>query len=181
MYRKPVVLDEIAYEGNIQYGWGNISGEEMVRRFWEAVCRGGYPGHGETYINNEDILWWSHGGKLYGESHKRFHLLFQVMQETPGIGLAPLEGHEWDEVCAVPQEEVDRMVKSYYLFYYSFMRPSFREYYFDDETEYEVKVIDTWEMKVENRGIFKGRFRVELPGKSYMAVQMKMYDGGKIK
>ena len=40
-YRKPVVLDEIAYEGNIQYGWGNITGEEMVRRFWEAACRGG--------------------------------------------------------------------------------------------------------------------------------------------
>ena len=64
-------------------------------------------------------------------------------------------------------------VKSYYLYYYSFMRPSFRDYYFDDETEYEVKVIDTWEMTVENRGVFKGKFRVELPGKPYMAVQMK--------
>lgn len=39
-YRKPIVMDEIAYEGNIQHGWGNISGEEMLRRFWEAACRG---------------------------------------------------------------------------------------------------------------------------------------------
>ena len=39
-YKKPVVLDEIAYEGNIQHGWGNISGQEMTRRFWEALCRG---------------------------------------------------------------------------------------------------------------------------------------------
>ena len=34
-YHKPVILDEICYEGNIQFGWGNISGEEMTRRFWE--------------------------------------------------------------------------------------------------------------------------------------------------
>ena len=42
-FGKPVVLDEIAYEGNIQHGWGNITGEEMVRRFWEGAVRGGYP------------------------------------------------------------------------------------------------------------------------------------------
>ncbi len=36
-YRKPVVLDEIAYEGNIQHGWGNITAEEMTRRFWEKL------------------------------------------------------------------------------------------------------------------------------------------------
>ena len=59
-------------EGDIQHGWGNLTGEEMLRRFWEAACRGGYPGHGETYLNKENILWWSHGGKLHGESHKRF-------------------------------------------------------------------------------------------------------------
>lgn len=172
-YQKPVVLDEIAYEGNIQHGWGNISAQEMLRRFWEAVCRGGYPGHGETYLHEEDILWWSHGGQLHGESHKRFHLLYQIMKETPGLGLAPYEKCGWDEVCAVPEEEFMSPVKSYYLYYYSFMRPSFREYYFDDETAYEVKVIDTWEMTVESKGIFTGKFRVELPGKAYMAVQIK--------
>ena len=32
-YKKPIILDEIAYEGNIQHGWGNISGKEMTRRF----------------------------------------------------------------------------------------------------------------------------------------------------
>lgn len=31
-YRKSVVLDEITYDGNIQHGWGNISGEELIRR-----------------------------------------------------------------------------------------------------------------------------------------------------
>ena len=172
-YHKPAVLDEIAYEGNIQHGWGNISGEEMLRRFWEAVCRGGYPGHGETYMSDDDVLWWSHGGILHGESHKRFHLLHQIMEETPGIGLAPYDRCGWDEVCAVPESEKWSAVKSYYLYYYSFMRPSFRDFYFDDDTSFTVRVIDTWNMTVEDRGVYKGKFRIELPGRPYMAVQIR--------
>lgn len=172
-FKKPVVLDEIAYEGNIQHGWGNISGQEMLRRFWECVCRGGYPGHGETYMNPDDVLWWSHGGKLRGESHKRFHLLYQIMQDTPGVGLAPYNKCSWDEVCAVPESEGIFPVKSYYLYYYSFMCPSFRDYYFDEDTEYRVKVIDTWDMTVKDCGIHKGHFRIELPGKQFVAVQIK--------
>lgn len=171
-YRKPVVLDEIAYEGNIQHGWGNISGQEMLRRFWEAACRGGYPGHGETYMSPDDILWWSHGGRLHGESYKRFQLLHDVMCETPGIGLKPYH-LSWDEVCAVPEETLDKPVKDYYLFYYSFMQPSFREYHFDEESKFQVKVIDTWNMTVDDRGIFQGKFKVALPSRPYMSVQVK--------
>jgi hypothetical protein len=173
-YKKPVVLDEIAYEGNIQHGWGNITGEEMVRRFWEAVLRGGYPGHGETYLNEKDILWWSHGGVLHGESHKRFAFLLQIMRQTPGIGLCAYEKSSWDEVCAVPEDTASRFskVKDYYLYYYSFMRPSFREFYMDDETEFMVSVLDTWETTVKEIGIRKGRFRVDLPAKQYMAIQL---------
>ena len=42
-----------------------------------------------------------------------------------------------------------------------------------DSTEYEGKVIDTWKMTAENRGIFKDGFRIEFPEKPYMAVQVK--------
>lgn len=171
-YKKPVVLDEIAYEGNIQYGWGNITPEEMVRRFWEAVCRGGYPGHGETYFSEDDVLWWSHGGVFHGESWKRMKFLHQIMCETPGIGLAP-KNREWDEVCAVPEEWSKAQETGYHLMYYSFMRPSFREYYFDDENEYEAEVIDTWNMTIEKAGTFRGHFRVKLPGRQYMAVRVR--------
>lgn len=148
---------------------------EMVRRFWEAACRGAYPGHGETYMNEDDVLWWSHGGVLHGESHKRFGFLHQIMCETPGIGLAPYEKCGWDEVCGVPEESTQkyRMVKDYYLFYYSFMRPSFREYHFDDESRFQVNVIDTCNMTMEDRGVFSGKFKVELPGREFMAVQIK--------
>lgn len=176
-YRKPVVLDEIAYEGNIQHGWGNISAEEMVRRFWEAACRGGYAGHGETYLSPDRILWWSHGGILHGESWKRLGFLHEILCQTPGLGLRPYEKCGWDEVAAVPEDTgmSFRPVKDYYLIYYSFMRPSFREYYFDDTTEFELRILDTWNMTVTDAGIVKGKFRVELPGKPYMAIQLKRH------
>lgn len=175
IYKKPIVLDEIAYEGNIQHGWGNISGKEMTRRFWEAALRGGYPGHGETYMNDKDVLWWSHGGVLRGESHKRFQFLYDILLQTPGIGLCPCEKSPWDEIWAVPEESAQKVkkVKDYYLMYFSFMQPSFKEYYFDDESEFEVNVIDTWNMAIESRGVCKGRFKVELPGRQYMAIQIK--------
>lgn len=171
-FRKPIVLDEIAYEGNIQHGWGNISGEEMVRRFWEAVVRGAYPGHGETYMSPDNVLWWSHGGKLRGESWKRFDFLHSIMCETPGIGLAPAV-REWDDICAVPEDALLAQKTGYQLYYYSFMRPSFREFYFDEETEYRVEVIDTWNMTIEDCGVHHGKFRINLPGRAFMAIRMK--------
>nr|WP_225963634.1 hypothetical protein [Nonomuraea angiospora] len=62
---KPAVLDEISYEGDLGRRWGNIPGQELVRRFWECATRGGYPGHGESYVNNGDRAWLSRGGTLY--------------------------------------------------------------------------------------------------------------------
>jgi hypothetical protein len=115
------VLDEIAYEGNIQHPWGNISGKEETRRFWEAACRGGYAGHGETYMHPEEILWWSHGGELHGESQERLKFLLRILKETPGHGLAPMQSG-WDDIAAKVESTTPNGVAEYYLFYYSFMR-----------------------------------------------------------
>lgn len=79
-YGKPCVLDEIAYEGNLPFGRGNISGEEMTRRFWEAYTRGGYGQHGETYENENGVIWWSHGG-AEGGSPARIQFLLDIMEE----------------------------------------------------------------------------------------------------
>lgn len=170
-YQKPIVFDEMAYEGNIQYGWGNITAEELVRRFWEAICRGGYGGHGETYISDDNILWWSHGGILNGESCRRIEFLRKILEQAPTGGLAP-KAISWDEVCAVPENSFEAELTGYHLFYYSFMRPSFREYFFDNDTEYSVEVIDTWNMTVDRIGIFKGKFSVELFSRQFMAVRV---------
>lgn len=76
------------YEGNIQYAWGNISPQELVRRFWEALCRGGYGGHGETYIDDRAV-WWSHGGELKGDSPERIAFMRKILEEAPDGGLRP--------------------------------------------------------------------------------------------
>jgi hypothetical protein len=169
-YGKPVVWDEIAYEGNIDMGWGNISGQELTRRFWEASLRGGYAGHGETFVDPEnDILWWSHGGELHGESPERIKFLHKILCETPGLGLRRGEG-AFDEVVGVPDMPFNQE-GGYEIHYYGFGRPSFRD--FRKEGNWQVEVIDTWEMTVTDMGVYTGKFRVKLPGKEYMAVRLR--------
>ena len=143
----------------------------MIRRFWEGAVRGGYPGHGETFLDREDVLWWSHGGRLHGESWKRVGFLLDVLRAVPGHGLKYLPA-EWDSVCGVPENDEQAQETGYRLYYYSFMRPSFREFYFDEETLYRAEVIDTWNMTVTGAGEHRGRFRVELPARQYMAVRI---------
>ncbi|MBT2725802.1 DUF5605 domain-containing protein [Bacillus sp. ISL-75] len=164
-WNKPIVIDECAYEGDVDQGWGNITGEEMTRRFWEGALRGGYVGHGETYLRPDEVLWWSKGGKLHGSSPNRIAFLRGIMEEGPKDGLNPLQ-MSWDAPAAgIPDE--------YYLFYYGFNQPRFREYRMKLGTKYKVEVIDTWNMTInELEEIYEGKFRIELPGRQYMAVRM---------
>ncbi len=71
----PSSSDECAYEGDIDQGWGNVTGEEMTRRFWEGAVRGGYvatarrtcrPPVGEAVMpasagTDDEVLWWGEG------------------------------------------------------------------------------------------------------------------------
>lgn len=166
LYKKPIVIDECAYEGNINHGWGNITGEEMVRRFWEGAVRGGYVGHGETYIHSDEILWWSKGGKLYGTSPEKIGFLRKILEEGPkaGINLLP---SEWDLPCGGVEGE-------YYLYYFGFNQPTFRTFILPYGISFKVDILDTWNMKVTQLdGTFEGEFRIDLPGKLYMAVRMR--------
>ena len=125
-------------------------------------------------MNTEDIIWWSHGGELHGESAQRLKFLYSILRETPGLGLMPAES-AWDEVVATTESLISATsnVKNYYIYYYSFMRPSFRDFYFDDESRFIAEVIDTWEMTIEEKGVFRGKFRIDLPGKEYMAIRIR--------
>lgn len=181
-YQKPIVWDEIGYEGNIESGWGNLTPQEMVRRFWETALRGGYAGHGETYLDENDILWWSHGGILKGESQKRLRFLMEIYKETPGRYLKKGAGI-FDEVVGIADGETKDSVFTppcameaphpYEIHYYGFGQPAFRMLYLPEDTEYEVDVIDTWDMTVTPVGRHKGTVKIELPGKQYMAIRLR--------
>ncbi|MGO4651739.1 DUF5605 domain-containing protein [Arthrobacter sp. 2RAF22] len=163
---KPVVIDECAYEGNIDQGWGNITGEEMTRRFWEGAVRGGYVGHGETYMHPADVLWWAKGGEFHGSSPERIAFLRRILEETPGGFLEPLPS-AWDVPTAGIRHE-------YEISYFGFNQPTYRNFVMPAGRRYEVDIIDTWNMSIDTRpDAVEGRFRVELPGRQFIAVRLR--------
>ena len=42
----------------------------------------------------------------------------------------------------------------------------------DPDASYHVEVIDTWNMTIDDRGIMKGRFHLDLPGKEFIAIRV---------
>lgn len=175
-YHKPVVWDEICYEGNIFMGWGNISGQELVRRFWEAFIRGGHCGHGETFLDPNDILWWSKGGILKGESAPRLQFLLNILKETPGGYLKKIPAM-FDEVagCSAqePIQESEVAAYDYCIHYLGLMCPKMRMVILPEDADYQVEIIDTWNMTIEDKGLLRGFQMVELPGNPYMAIRIR--------
>jgi hypothetical protein len=176
-YGKPVIVDECGYEGDIHMIWGSLSAEEMVLRHWLGFACGGYVGHGETYINDEELLWWSKGGELHGESAPRLAFLRKIIEAAPPPGLSPLptdhalrepipEGG-WNKVAA-GHNGID-----YYLFYFGMHQPRFREFALP-EGSYHIDILDTWNLTIESFSTnASGQVRVELPRKKYMAVRIE--------
>jgi hypothetical protein len=151
VYRKPIVFDEIKYEGNIPLRWGNLSGAEMVHRFWECIVAGTYPGHGECILHPSDVLWWSKGGVLRGQSPARIAFLRNILATAPAEGIEPIDKWQCSNVGGKPGE--------YYLVYFGAKSP--RKWKFqlprhkrDDPREliggmkFHIDVLDTWNMTV---------------------------------
>ncbi len=162
-YNKPVVIDECRYEGNIHHGWGNITARGMVHRFWNGYCNGGYVGHGETYVHPDDILWWSKGGKLHGDSPPRLHFLKEIMEEMGQVDPADIN---WRS--CVKNKNGD------YLVYLGNTQSVYCYLDLPEEEEYKVEIIDTWEMTSEELdNTFSGESKIDLPGNPFIAIKVK--------
>lgn len=166
-YRKPVIVDECCYEGNIPQSWGNISGRELVHRFWEGTTRGGYVGHGETFLHPDDILWWSKGGVLHGESPARIAFLRSLLADAPLDGLDPIDG-------VVPASfPCAGKAGDYYLIYFGVHQPA-RINLKLPEGRFTADVIDPWEMTVTPiEQALVGACVCTLPGQPYMALRLR--------
>ena len=163
-YAKPVVIDECGYEGDIDQGWGNLSGTELVRRCWEGAVRGGYVGHGETYLNAREELWWSKGGDLTGDSPQRIGFLLDIIDAAPAGVLEPLPS-DWDVRWGGADD--------YRIAYFGFGRPRYRDITAAPGARWHVDVIDTWNMTIARQpGTFEGCFRIGLPGRQFMALRL---------
>ncbi len=142
-YQKPVIYDECKYEGNIPQGWGNLDAKTMTQRFWLGTMSGCYVGHGETYLHPDDILWWSKGGVLHGESPQRIQWLKDLMAAAPPFDeLQPMGDDQGRFLLAKPGE--------YYLLYCT--GPSPQTIQLAGERPYKVDLIDPWEMTVAAAG-----------------------------
>jgi hypothetical protein len=164
-FRKPLIFDECKYEGNIPKRWGDISAREMTRRFWLGMTNGAYMGHGETYLDPHDILWWSKGGVLHGESPKRIAFLRGIIESGPPEGAAPVTGAYYPCIARTGE---------YYLYFLDYHQPALADFDLPAASRYTAEIIDPWEMTITKpEGTFSGKFHLKLPGKEMLAVRFR--------
>ena len=188
-YGKPVINDEPEYEGNIMLSWGNISAQELVHRYWITLLRGGYAGHGETFMHPDDILWWAKGGALHGEAWKRIGFLRDLLEEDVVAGLTPLgrtNNWPWSRVSGASDG------KTTFIYLGEHQPVIWAPGLPMEPGNYQVDVIDTWNMTIEPAKIVDApanhptrhgaslrerrpdaAFAVELPGKPHLAIRCR--------
>ncbi len=151
IYHKPVIYDEVGYEGNLKQRWGRYSGEEMNYLIWMGIIGGTYVTHGEAYLfkDQRDTIFWAKGGALKGTSWKRVGFLRKILEELN----APVEPADISR-----DYQTATNGKGVYLIYLgkamankwlfnlphknaSFPRPT-------KGNRYKVEIIDTWEMSI---------------------------------
>jgi hypothetical protein len=188
IYKKPVIFDEVGYEGNLTARWGRYSGEEMTYLIWNGIIGGTYVTHGETFMHKDDkdTIFWAKGGPLKGSSWQRIAFLRKVMEEGPG----PLQ-----------PSDVSRDMKTssagagYYIVYFgkemsdswifNLPRSNARFGPPSPGKRYKVDIIDTWDMtiktcpevfEVSNQNDYrfydKDLKKVRLPLKPYIALRI---------
>jgi hypothetical protein len=117
-FRKPIVLDEVKYEGNLPQRWGDITAEEMVHRFWQGLIGGCYTQHGETYLDPDAVIWWARGGPLHGQSPARIAFLRTILDAGPAEGINPID--KWQDLRTAGA------AGEYYLVYFGADTMAFR-------------------------------------------------------
>ncbi len=184
IYKKPIVHDEINYEGDIASRWGQLTGEEMVFRFWTAYIGGAYATHGETTRGEPyGDGWISTGGKLHRESPARIAFLKQIVKDGPAEGLNPIDQYYETNIAGRYGE--------YYLIYFGKEKSKEWEFKLPDEAlkagmKFKAELIDTWNMNIapiektfeveqldRYSYIDKDRSKIELPGRPFMALRIR--------
>jgi hypothetical protein len=185
IYKKPIIHDEINYEGDIDSRWGQLTAEEMTYRFWIAIIGGAYATHGEVFKSPNDTTWTSRGGTLKGHSPERIAFLRKIVEDGPSGGMTPIDSYFETNIAGRNGE--------YYLIYFG--KDAVKEWPFalpakkstiEDGDKFKAEIIDTWNMTitpvkdpfvVEKQGQYKfvdkNKSVIQLPGKPYMALRIR--------
>jgi hypothetical protein len=150
MCPKPLVYDEVCYEGDIPARWGHLTAHEMVERFWMGTIAGAYVGHGETLSSAKGISWTGTGGRLMGQSPPRLAFLRQILEAGPADGIEPIDEY-W-------QTQFAGRAGKYYLVYFGTDRPKSWQFALPRDPpaklalapgmKFHVDVLDTWNMTI---------------------------------
>lgn len=185
-WNKPILFDEIMYEGDLPQRWGNLSGQEMTRRFWMAIISGCYATHGETYLNHagsneeDDKIWWSNGGKLSGTSPARIAFLRKLLEDTTIHGLeapdSPYYLHANSPLLTKANPGATTAVDSKappqaILYFFDFHQPIRYDFPLGEAT-YTAELIDPWDMTIAPiPGQHVGKATLTLPAKPFQALR----------
>ncbi len=166
-WNKPIIYDEIQYEGDVERRWGNLSAEEMTRRFWLAVINGSYASHGEVFISDDSgphahESSWSDAGRLRGDSAPRIKFLHDLVARCTNVGLNEFEGSYYLS-AGTPNQ--------LYLWYFDYHRPARYDFPLPNTANFEAAIIDPFAMTEKKLpGTFSGKSRVDLPNRPYQAI-----------
>lgn len=190
-YQKPLLYDEMRYEGDVPSSWGRLSAEEMTSYFWKAGLSGVYGTHGDTYKNDSDseteVRWWAKGGTLMGKSPERIAFFKRIMEEAPVKEMTPKTTllSEKEIPSTIPDrndgtliEELNNNIYTFYKkgeYYLAYTADSVQTISLDlvGSKDYSLEVIDTWNMKIDTMEVVgPGRFEYKTK-KPFTALRLK--------
>lgn len=160
-YGKPVVFDECKYEGDIHDPWGDITATRLVANFWLTLVEGAFCGHGETYLNDREELWWSKGGVLVGQSPALLKFFKQVADAAPAAATVLSGRYTWG------------VEGEYYLTYLWDRQHATQSYKLPEGVKFKAEILDTMAMTVTPvAGVLSGAVDIPLPIRPYLAVRV---------
>lgn len=187
VYRKPIVFDEVKYEGTHLRRWGRLKPEEMVLRFWVGTVAGTYVGHSETMRGPDATpasgAWLSGGGALRGESVARIAFLKTILADAPPEGIEPID--KWQD------RRMGGKAGEYYLLYFGEQAPAAWTFSLYKTgliagMKFTAEIIDTWNMTItpvagtyelkkkdDYDFVDKDDRSIALPGKPYLALRLR--------
>lgn len=188
---KPVIFDEVCYEGDHEARWAQLSGQEMLQRMWTGLIGGTYVTHGECFCTGNDFYtgyaFLATGGPFRGTSPARIRFMRNILEALPKP--LSLADQSWDPVTASGGPGT-------YLIYFGDQKPKSWAFTLPAKNSrwgrlaggerFSVEVIDTWNMTVTplkevfevkpaaaKRMTEKNGKHVKLPGKPYMMLRIR--------
>jgi hypothetical protein len=161
-WRKPIIYDEIQYEGDVDRRWGNLSAEELTHRFWLAIVNGAYASHGEVFLSDTGESSWSDAGRLRGDSSPRIAYLRALIEKITKVGLTTPETAYY--LNAGTANEL-------YLYYFDYHRPARYDFPLPATVNFSATLVDPYNMtSTPVSGTSSGKSRIALPNKPYQAM-----------